>query len=633
MKLNLLTLIFCIIPSLFFGQILEENFDDITDLESKGWIISNQSSPTGMIDWFQGNTAVFDSHNGEANAYIASNYNSVDNFGTISNWLITPTVSVRDGDVLSFWTRTSTGSTWNDRLEVRSSQGAMTLPSGATDVGSFTNVMLIINDDYDLTYPDYWIKYELEITNVGDEPVDMNFAFRYNVVSAGNIGDNSNYIGIDTVLIIDNYVPEPGCLDAPNGVFPADTFTPSCNGLEEIITSDAKTGQYSNVNVTVDEEYIFSSSASTDYIIISDESGENILAEGFSPLTWIQSKGHTERIYLLLDDECNFSDEIRQKIVQCGEEEEPEPGCLDAPNGVFPADTFTPNCNGLEEIITSDAQTGQYSNVNVIANDEYIFSSSVTTDYIIVSDESGENILAEGFSPLTWTPSADQTVRFYLLLDDECNFSDEIRQKIVQCGEEEEPEPGCLDAPNGVFPADTFTPSCNGLEEIITSDAQTGQYSNVNVIANDEYIFSSSVTTDYIIVSDESGENILAEGFSPLTWTPSADQTVRFYLLLDDECNFSDEIRQKIVQCGEEEEPEPGCLDVFRGVFPADTFTPSCNGLEEIITSDAQTGQYSNVNVIANDEYIFSSSVTTDYIIVSDESGENILAEGFSPLT
>ena len=188
MKLNLLTLIFCIIPSLFFGQILEESFDDITDLESKGWIISNQSSPTGMIDWFQGNTAVFDSHNGEANAYIASNYNSVDNFGTISNWLITPTVSVRDGDVLSFWTRTSTGSTWNDRLEVRSSQGAMTLPSGATDVGSFTNVMLIINDDYDLTYPDYWFKYELEITNVGDEPVDMNFAFRYNVVSAVTLG-------------------------------------------------------------------------------------------------------------------------------------------------------------------------------------------------------------------------------------------------------------------------------------------------------------------------------------------------------------------------------------------------------------------------------------------------------------
>ena len=153
---------------------------------------------------------------------------------------------------------------------------------------------------------------------------------------------------------------------------------------------------------------------------------------------------------------------------------------------------------------------------------------------------------------MTWTPSADQTVRFYLLLDDECNYSDEIRQKIVQCGEEEEPEPGCLDAPNGVFPADTFTPNCNGLEEIITSDAQTGQYSNVNVIANNEYIFSSSVTTDYIIVSDESGENILAEGFSPLTWTPSADQTVRFYLLLDDECNYSDEIRQKIVQCGEE---------------------------------------------------------------------------------
>src|SRR5690625_7903547 len=100
----------------------------------------------------------------------------------------------------------------------------------------------------------------------------MKFAFRYNVVSAGNIGDNSNYIGIDTVLIIDNYVPEPGCLDAPNGVFPADTFTPSCNGLEEIITSDAQTGQYSTVSVSGDEDYTFSACDVTLNINISDAS-------------------------------------------------------------------------------------------------------------------------------------------------------------------------------------------------------------------------------------------------------------------------------------------------------------------------------------------------------------------------
>src|SRR5690554_6036741 len=176
-------LILFMLPFMGFGQILEEGFDDIGTLEANGWTMTNLSQPLGTTNWFQGNSVdVFASHSGGPDSYIGANFNNTSPAnGVISNWLITPTVQVKDGDLLTFWTRTATGSIWNDRLEVRASQGAMTVPSGsATNVGSFSEVLLIINDGMNLSYPEVWTKYEIEITGVGPAPVSMNFAFRYN---------------------------------------------------------------------------------------------------------------------------------------------------------------------------------------------------------------------------------------------------------------------------------------------------------------------------------------------------------------------------------------------------------------------------------------------------------------------
>lgn len=163
--------------------------------------MTNQSNPVGTTNWFQGNATVFPSHSSADTSYIGANFNNTSGSGTISNWLITPTLNVKDGDKLSFWTRTSTGSIWNDRLEVRMSQGTMTLPTGASGIGSFTTVMTIINDGYNLSYPEVWTKYELTVSGIGSSPTAANFAFRYNVVNGGPSGTDSNYIGIDDVLV------------------------------------------------------------------------------------------------------------------------------------------------------------------------------------------------------------------------------------------------------------------------------------------------------------------------------------------------------------------------------------------------------------------------------------------------
>lgn len=200
MKQHLLLPALCALP-LFGAAQLDENFDNAYTLEDNGWTITNQSNPLGISSWFPGLPNSITAYNGADTSFIAANFNSTAGTGDISTWLITPSVNVQDGDVISFWTSTATGSIWNDRLEVRASTGAMTLPSGSTDVGSFTTLLLIINDGYNLSYPESWTMYEATVNGVGSTPVAVNYAFRYNVANGGPTGSNSNFIGIDALHI------------------------------------------------------------------------------------------------------------------------------------------------------------------------------------------------------------------------------------------------------------------------------------------------------------------------------------------------------------------------------------------------------------------------------------------------
>jgi hypothetical protein len=182
-----------------------EGFDDITNLP--GWFMQNNSEPPGVTDWFQGNDTVFPAHQGAPTAYIGANYNNTAGVGTISNWLLTPETTFNNGDTFSFWTRTATGSSWPDRLELRwSGNGASTdVGTGAFDLGDFATLLLAVNPDLDVGgYPEVWTQYSVEISGLAG-PTNGRIGFRYFVTNAGPSGSNSNYIGIDTV----EYVAAP----------------------------------------------------------------------------------------------------------------------------------------------------------------------------------------------------------------------------------------------------------------------------------------------------------------------------------------------------------------------------------------------------------------------------------------
>jgi hypothetical protein len=194
-----------------------EDFADVNTLIPNGWAMQNNSSPIGATDWFQGQTSAFSAQSGAANSYISANFTNGSDLATISNWLITPPLTLQDGGVFRFWTRTVDIPQFPDRLQVRLSTNGNSADVGTlpTDVGDFTTLLLDINPTYTTTdYPSVWTQFTITLSGVGT-PVTGRIAFHYFVENGGPSGTNSDYIGIDSV--------DYDC----NGVFPTPTATPT----------------------------------------------------------------------------------------------------------------------------------------------------------------------------------------------------------------------------------------------------------------------------------------------------------------------------------------------------------------------------------------------------------------------
>lgn len=227
---------------------------------------------------------------GGTNSFALVNYSSTTGSGTISNWLITPVVNVKDGDVVSFYSRKGTDGTMDypDRLELRYSTAATTIvPSaGSTDVGSFTNVGVTVNPTLaaGFVYPKTWTKYSFTIAGVGTTAVPVKFAFRYFVTNGGTAGTNSDIIGIDTFSVdrgtlgVNDTTAKKGLVS----VYP----NPTTDFLS--IKTENKVGSISvfdlsgkNVNVRIDNNKVDVRSLSAETYLINIETKDGISTEKF----------------------------------------------------------------------------------------------------------------------------------------------------------------------------------------------------------------------------------------------------------------------------------------------------------------------------------------------------------------
>ncbi|MBU1189640.1 MAG: choice-of-anchor J domain-containing protein [Gammaproteobacteria bacterium] len=188
----------------------DEGFEDIAALLAGGWESINTSDAIGTVpDWFQPDGTVFEAQAGPIDSYAAANFNSTAG-SQISNWLLVPDVGFLES--ATFWTRTVTANTFPDRMQVRfSSVGGSNVGTDVNTVGDYTDLLVDINDTLAAGgYPDVWTEFTVNPGAAG------RLAFRYFVpTDAGPVGNNSNFIGVDTLSFV---IGEPDVLPPPPAV-------------------------------------------------------------------------------------------------------------------------------------------------------------------------------------------------------------------------------------------------------------------------------------------------------------------------------------------------------------------------------------------------------------------------------
>ena len=202
-----------------------EEFDTLSNAISKGWVISNNTKPIGTISWVQG--FYFLSLHHEYDGKLgATNTPYIGGFGGVgasasgsdfvmttadcghgkancSNWLISPAVLMKNGDLISFYTRTvANPAVAADRLQVRVNtvNSSAEVGKDSSSIGNFTELLLDINPNYLLenagSYPGIWTKHTVAVTGLPSAR-KSRIAFRYYVQDGGPAGTNSVAVGID----------------------------------------------------------------------------------------------------------------------------------------------------------------------------------------------------------------------------------------------------------------------------------------------------------------------------------------------------------------------------------------------------------------------------------------------------
>lgn len=110
--------------------------------------------------------------------------------------------------------------------------------------------------------------------------------------------------------------------------------------------------------------------------------------------------------------------------------------CLTATEGQWPTGNYTPEtCDGTTENVIDDlCFSSEFSKVVVTIGQTYVFSSSLETDFITISNNGGTTAFTSGVGSVTWVSTINGNVRFYLHDDASCAGSDDFRSRIVKCG-------------------------------------------------------------------------------------------------------------------------------------------------------------------------------------------------------
>src|SRR5688572_30599049 len=208
-------------------SIFSENFASVpTMLATGGWTEVNNSSPLGLEIWHDGfNLGIALGVTSDSN-FAEVTFQSTDAAGTgdISNWLISPPMTLNNGNLITFFTTSFNNVTYPDRLELRINPlNTTNVGSTTTSVGDFTILATTVNPNLladTASYPQgYWGQIAATVSGLTGA-TNCRIAFRYWVTDGGGLGANSSSIGVDSLNVTNaNAITGKFFLDAnSNGV-------------------------------------------------------------------------------------------------------------------------------------------------------------------------------------------------------------------------------------------------------------------------------------------------------------------------------------------------------------------------------------------------------------------------------
>ena len=213
-----------------------EEFDSMQRVIDMGWKGVNLSSPLGGESWQQGSYVVnvtkggpfasrisSHSYKASANEHAFVPYTCGAGLSFINCWLISPELSMKNGDKITFWTTTATPVSFPDRMQVwlNPTNNSSNVGRTPNETGDFTVLLkgssngsaeqtLDLNPSLSASpfdsnnfagsgYPTTWTKFEITISGLpnGTIPQKHRVAFRYYVKDGGPSGAVSDEIGID----------------------------------------------------------------------------------------------------------------------------------------------------------------------------------------------------------------------------------------------------------------------------------------------------------------------------------------------------------------------------------------------------------------------------------------------------
>jgi len=190
-----------------------EEFDDFTAMQTKGWYMAeySQVDTMGTTGWFPGayggtktDTTFygFFAYSFQYSPFeYAYSYVPAANSGTsVSSWLLSPVLTVKNGDSISFYTRGDTTGVYTNRLQVlMDTLGSVNVGHELNSVGGYTSMILEINPTQAPGgYPTTWKKYEYTFSGLtGTKNIRIGFRhYVFHPVNARGIGIDLFKLGL-----------------------------------------------------------------------------------------------------------------------------------------------------------------------------------------------------------------------------------------------------------------------------------------------------------------------------------------------------------------------------------------------------------------------------------------------------